>query len=88
MTSAVTVVEQNTLVWPSFKKKEGGRGEAGSVDYNSRHSAICRSTTQNDRSNTFCMDVLTDQIKYTIGGLQLAAILVDIAKHVHNSTRI
>ena len=66
MTSAVTVVEQNTLVWPSFKKKGGERGEAGSVDYNGRHSAICRSKTQNDRSNTFCMDVLTDQIKYTM----------------------
>ena len=36
MTSVVTVVEQNKLVWLSFTKKEGGRGEAGSVDYNGR----------------------------------------------------
>ncbi len=46
----------------------------------------CNLNTKKQLPNTKLVNV--PMTLHCIGGLQLAAILVDIAKHVHNSTRI
>jgi hypothetical protein len=41
------------------------KNDNNSVD-NGRQSATCRTKTPNGRSISFCTDILTDQIKYTM----------------------
>ena len=46
------------------KETKHSRGlNGGSVDYNGRISAICRTKTLNDRPTLFCADIVTDQIE-------------------------
>ena len=63
-----------------------------------KRNSSCPATVSNSTKNTgnHIVDFMTGQVSsssafaeaFAIGGLQLAAILVDIAKHVHDSARI